>query len=51
MLPSEIELVLQKMAGPKEIQVEETGPDFVIQNMEKILTKSRSAVFLSSKIL
>ena len=35
--------VLQRMAGPKEIQVEETGPDFVIQNMEKILTKSRSA--------
>merc|ERR1712012_61162 len=32
--------VLQEMAGLKEIQVEETGPDFVIQNMEKILTKS-----------
>ena len=30
-----------RMAGQKEIQVEETGPDFVIQNMEKILTKSR----------
>ena len=29
------------MAGPKEIQVDETGPDFVIQNMERILTKSR----------
>lgn len=28
------------MAGPKEIQVEETGPDFVIQNMEKFLTRS-----------
>lgn len=28
------------MAGPKEIQVDETGPDFVIQNMERILTKS-----------
>jgi len=39
-LPSEIVLVLQEMAGLKEIQVEETGPDFVIQNMEKILTKS-----------
>ena len=51
MLPSEIVLVLQEMAGLKEIQVEETGPDFVIQNMEKILTKSRSAVFLSSETL
>lgn len=28
------------MTGPKEIQMEETGPDFVIQNMEGILTKS-----------
>ena len=32
---------MDRMAGPKEIQVDETGPDFVIQNMERILTKSR----------
>jgi hypothetical protein len=39
---------LEEMAGPKEIQVEETGPDFVIQNMEKILTKSRFVYLLNS---
>ena len=38
-----------EMTGPKEIQVEETGPDFVIQNMEGILTKSRYVVLRTSK--
>jgi len=29
-----------RMAATQEIQVEETGPDFVIQNMEKFLSRS-----------